>query len=176
MSSQPNTLDALRDWIKTLPASKMVHPTASLADRLKYTFWRVYTPFHHTVRDVFVWLGIRRALFIAGVITYGERQDFLLGHVAPQETHRSLIEHLLREGYGNHFVAWKDSGELVSLRKALDFRYQYHLRIFEDGEVRGHYEYTPEYRPWRHLREVGQEDHRIVFLELLGDRIVPANG
>ncbi len=168
------TLAALHEWIKTLPASKMVYPTESFGDRLKYAFWRLYTPAHPKVRDFFAWLGLRTLLCKVGIITHTDedRQEYLLGNLAPHCSPHKLITFLVEQGYGNHFVAWKDNGQLASLRKAIDFRYQYHLRIFEDGEIRGHFEYTPEYRPWRHLHQVGQEDHRDVFLELLGNHII----
>lgn len=175
MVAAPDTsVESLHEWVRTLPASKMIYPTTSFGDRIKYVFWRAYTPMHPWIRDFFSFLGLRKLLFMTGLITYGERQDYLLGTIAPHVTLQSLITFLLDQGYGNHFVAWKDQGQLASLRKNVDFRYQYHVRIFEDGEVRGHYEYTPEYRPWQHLREIGQEDHRDTFLELLGTRVIPA--
>lgn len=172
--TDPSSQRALHEWIKTLPASKMVYPTESFLDRLKYAFWSFYTPLHPFFRDIFVWLGFRKLLRAARVISYDDRQEYLLGKIAPHHTHASIIHHLIQKGYGNHFVAWKDRGQVASLRKAVDFRYQYHLRLFEDGEVRGHYEYTPEYRPWAHLRERGRENRRNEFIALLRDYIVPA--
>jgi hypothetical protein len=54
----------------------------------------------------------------------------------------------------------------------VDFKHQYHLRVFKDGEVRGHYEYTPECHPIWHLQKVGQEPRREELLGFLGDWIV----
>jgi len=84
-----------------------------------------------------------------------------------------FVEYLGTQGFFNHFIAWRDSGEIVSVRRPVSFEWQYHLRIFADGEVRGHYEYTPESHPVWHMREVGQEERREEFLEFLGDWIVP---
>jgi hypothetical protein len=54
-----------------------------------------------------------------------------------------------------------------------DFDWQYHLRIFHDREVRGHYEYTPESYPLRHLKKVNMQHRREEFLHILGGWIVP---
>jgi hypothetical protein len=54
-----------------------------------------------------------------------------------------------------------------------DFRHQYHIRVFEDGEIRGHFEYTPECYPILHMKAVNQVDCRTEFMKVIGDRIVP---
>ena len=96
----------------------------------------------------------------------------MLGTLHPRETVQSVTEFLVSQGFGNHFVALKDEGELVGLRYTPDFEYQYHLRIFNDGEVRGHFEYTTECHPFIHNREIGEE-RREDFLALLEGRIIP---
>jgi hypothetical protein len=150
----------------------MVFPD-SLHDRVKYLFWRVYTPFHPLVRDFSLRVGIVSAK--AKVERWGHRQRFLIGIIAPGETIESVVKHLIGKGYYNHFVAWEDQGEVVSLRFTKNFSHQYHLRLFEDGEVRGHYEYTPECYPWKHYYEIGCfEARREEFLEALGDKVVPS--
>lgn len=45
-------------------------------------------------------------------------------------------------------------------------------RVFADGEVRGHYEYTPECAPLSHMKKIGMEDRRHEFLALMSDRII----
>src|SRR3989344_1170456 len=72
-------------------------------------------------------------------------------------------------GFGNHFVAWGDTGQVLSWRKLSDFNHQYHLRVFSDGEIRGHFEYTPEGHPVAHFDEKGEAFHRGEFLKFLGD-------
>ena len=161
-ATRETSLDA---WISGVPRSRMVYPE-SLYDRLKYFFWHFYTPYHPFLRDTVVGLRIMR---------HEGRQNFLLGKVNPNRSIEELVSFLVQRGFGNHFVAWLDDGELVSLRRVENFAYQYHIRIFEDGEVRGHYEYTPEYRPLSHLRQVGFMDCRENFLNLFGDWIIAAD-
>ena len=153
----------LESWKKILPASRITFPH-SFQDRLKYLFWRFYTPFHPFFRDAFLAFGI---------LKHSGRQHFLLGTIAPHTSIRELGLYLLKRGYGNHFIAWNDDGEVVGLRLVKNFKYQYHLRIFEDGEVRGHYEYTPEGHPFLHFKDVGMEERREEFLGLLDGWIAP---
>ena len=141
----------------------MVYPDA-ITHRIKYYFWYYYTPYHPTVRDSVIALSI---------VKNRGRQPFLLGTVAPHLSIEEFVAFLVENGYAYHRVAWEDDGEVVSLRRVKDFEFQYHLRIFEDREVRGHYEYTPECYPLWHLWDVGREDRREEFLALLGERIIP---
>lgn len=156
-------------WIHEVPRSKMVYPTA-LHDQMKYWFWRIVTPIHPYLRDLTTRLGLleRYHTFEDG------RQEYLFGLIHPERSLKDFVTFLVSQGFGNHFVAWKDSGEIVSLRKTDGFKFQYHIRIFDDGEVRCHYEFTPEYRPLQHLTQIGFEDRRPEFTSLLRDWIVPA--
>jgi len=133
--------------------------------RAKYYFWRGVYPFFAHTRDFLVSLRI---------IHHNVRQRYLLGALAPQKTVEGLLAHLESVGFGNHFVAWIDEGELFGLRRLEGFERQYHVRIFRNGDVRGHYEFTPESHPLRHFKEHGFEDRREEFLAFLGDWIVPA--
>ncbi len=138
----------------------MVYPP-QIGNRAKYFFWRLYTPCHPLVRDAALALGLAH---------HKGRQDFLIGTVAPGHTIQDFISYCIERGYGNHFVAWRDEGQAASLRFVESFVYQYHLRVFEDGEVRGHYEHTPECYPLSHLkRKFVFEDRRDVFYAQLGD-------
>ena len=159
---QSEITDNLKMWARALPSSEMVYPE-SFGNRLKYFFWRFYTPYHPFFRDALVALSL---------VAHTGRQNFLLGKVAPRQSIEEFVSFLVEHGYGNHFIALVDEGELISLRYVKDFVYQYHLRIFEDGEVRGHYEYTPECYPISHVRGVNMEDRRDEFLSLLGNRII----
>src|SRR4051812_1022843 len=155
---------SLDHWEKSLPRSNMAYPR-NFIDIFKYGFWRLYTPIHPLVRDV---------ALTAGFVHHSGRQNFLIGRVAPGQTLQQIVDHLLARGYGNHFIAWKDDGELVSLRKVVGFERQYHIRIFDDGEIRGHFEYTPECYPVLHMKAVDQRDCRDEFLTLLAGVAVPA--
>ena len=149
-------------WIKDLPRSKMRYPTR-LRDRAKYVFWRAYTPLHPLVRNTSLALG---------VVKHTGRQNYPLGRIAPGLTLQDFVNYLVSQGFANHFVAWKDGGEVISLRRVENFTHQYHIRIFKDGEVRGHYEFTPECYPYAHLKAVGQEHHPEEFAKLFGNRII----
>ena len=132
-------------------------------DRAKYFFWKALTP---------GFLFGLNALLRLRILRHAGRQDFVLGRLAPDRKLEYFIQHLNTQGFYNHFVAWHDDGQIVSLRKLENFEWQYHLRIFSDREIRGHYEYTPESHPILHIKEVRMEDHRKDFLRLLGDWIV----
>jgi hypothetical protein len=139
--------------------------------RMKYAFWRFYTPYHSFFRDRVVEWGIASPRQYQD--QYG-RQPYLLGTIAPHLSIKEFISLLVARGYGNHFVAWRDEGELASLRYAENFTHQYHVRVFNDGQVRAHYEYTPECYPIAHMRGVDFEHRREFFLNHLGDTIVPS--
>jgi len=149
-------------WVKDIPSSAMVYPQLPW-ERVKYVFWRFYTPYHPFFRDMALRLG---------VVHHHGRQDYLLGTIAPHLSIREFVSQLLEKGYGNHFVAWKDDGEVVSLRYTDGFEYQYHLRVFSDREVRAHYEYTPECYPISHMRAINLEPRRDYFFSVLGDMVV----
>lgn len=135
-------------------------------DCLKYLFWRTYAPMHPRVRD---------SLIACKLIRHSGRQPFLLGHISSHISSESFIKKIEELGYHNHFLAWKDDDEVVSLRLSDGFARQYHLRVFSDGEVRGHYEYSPEAYPLAHLMRVNFYDTREFFLQQLKEYIVPAH-
>ena len=122
-----------------------------------------YTPHHARIRDLLLSLGI---------IHHKGRQQYLFGTIAPELSTEEFIMQLVEAGFGNDFIAWKDDDEIASLRYAESFTHQYHLRIFADREVRGHYEYTPEYRPIAHIKGVGFEDRHDFFMQFLEGKIV----
>jgi hypothetical protein len=134
----------------------------SFWNRLKQKFW-------HKLYKVFP--SWQRALLKSGLIYHGkDRQKFHLGWLAPDRTLEELKKHLHEKwGFGNNFVAWEDYGQVLSWRKLTDFAHQYHLRVFRDGEIRGHFEYTPEAHPIDHMFEVGEQDKAEEFLKFLGE-------
>jgi hypothetical protein len=98
-----------------------------------------------------------------------KRQKYHVGWLAPHCTLVDLKKHLSSEwGFGNHFVAWEDSSQVLSWRKLTSFEEQYHIRVYSDGEIRGHYEYTPEAAPIRHFLEIGEQAKTRDFLKFLG--------
>ncbi len=88
------------------------------------------------------------------------RQEYLLG-ILSSDTNACII-HLQSIGFENQIFAWVDDGQVASLRKR-EGDFQYHIRIFNDGEVRGHYEYAPEVAPIKHLRRIAREARSPAF-------------
>ncbi len=102
-----------------------------------------------------------------------QRQKHHLGWIAPNRSLSELKRHLHGKwGYGNHFVAWEDKDQVLSWRKLTSFNEQYHLRVYSDGEIRGHYELSPEASPIRHFFATGQNSHRRDFFNFLEGFIV----
>lgn len=137
----------------------------TLSDKIKQKIWRFIYGFFSP---------LQRSLLRLGIIRHGEdRSNFHIGWLAPGKTLEDLKLHLHSQwGFGNHFVAWQDKGQVLGWRKLTDFKDQYHLRVFEDGEIRGHYEYTPEAHPIAHFREKGEKNTKEDFLKFLGDFVV----
>jgi len=99
------------------------------------------------------------------------RQPFEVGWLAPGHSLADMKKHLAEKwGFGNHFVAWEDSSQVLSWRKLTSFKEQYHLRVYSDGEIRGHYEYTPEAAPIRHFFGKGEARTRDL-LNFLGEYV-----
>ncbi|MEI7810050.1 MAG: hypothetical protein WCI41_00635 [bacterium] len=131
-------------------------------DNIKHNFWKSIYRF---------FIPIQKKLLHLGVVKHSdERQRYLLGWLTQGKTLEDLKKHLDEKwNFGNNIVAWVDHGQVLGWRKLIDFHHQYHLRVFKDGEIRGHFEYTPEARPWAHFLEKGEEERRGDFLGFLGD-------
>jgi hypothetical protein len=129
-------------------------------DKLKYKTWHFIYRFFPT---------LQKMLLRVGIIHHEDiRQRYHIGWLAPGKTLEGLKKHLHEKwGFGNHFIAWTDKGQVLSWRKFADFEDQYHLRVFEDGEIRGHYEYTPEAHPLEHMEERDETFHKKAFLKFL---------
>jgi len=118
-----------------------------------------------------IFLPTRKLLLKMGLIWHKRgRQKYHLGWLAPRRTIEGLKKHLHEKwGFGNHFIAWIDEDQVLSWRKLTDFQDQYHLRVYKDGEICGHFEYTPEAHPLEHLEEKGEINKSEDFLRFLGD-------
>lgn len=117
---------------------------------------------------------VRNGLLACKLVRHSGRQPFLIGYLASGVTYQFFIEKIEEIGYREHLLAWKDDDEVVSLRLSDGFTHQYHLRIFSDGEVRGHYEYAPEAYPVAHLARVHFRDEREFFLQQFQEYVIPA--
>lgn len=153
----------LKERKVAVPVSHLPAPQ-NIWEFIRAIFWRIYSPCHPFFRDLFL---------KAGLVHHAGRQHALLGKLAPGVDMKAFVEFLTSEGWGNHFMAWVDEGEVLSVRRLDGPDRQYHLRVFKDREVRGHYEFTPEAHPVRHMREDESVPRREVFLNFLGDWIEP---
>jgi len=143
--------------------SKIVKLT--LGQKIKKNIWRHLYP-------IFPWV---QKHFLKWHLTWHEkgRQPYHIGWLAPGKSLKDLEKHLHNEwNFGNHFVAWTDKSQVLSWRKLENFDYQYHIRVFRDGEIRGHYEYTPESKPIEHFIEIDEQARIEQFRKFLGDYIV----
>ena len=132
-------------------------------DRIKQKIWRHIYRYFPTIQKFFLKLGFHEK----------GRQKYHIGWLAEGKTLEDLKVHLHEKwGFGNHFVAWTDDGQVLSWRKLADFKDQYHLRVYQDGEIRGHYEITPEAHPLEHFFEKGETDRKEDFLKFLEDFVV----
>ncbi|MFA5936794.1 MAG: hypothetical protein WC822_02855 [Candidatus Paceibacterota bacterium] len=134
-------------------------------DRIKQKMWDfIYTFF----------LPVRKFLLSKGIIWHRKgRQKYHIGWLAPGKTLEELKLHLhTKWGFGNHFIAWIDENQVLSWRKLTDFEDQYHLRIYKDGEICGHFEFTPEAHPLEHMEEKGEMNKKEDFLKFLDGFVV----
>ena len=100
------------------------------------------------------------------------RQPHILGVLNSRYRPQDLRNHLLTHGFESAILAWKDSDEILSLRKIDRHIYQWHLRLHSDGEIRGHYEYSSEGNPLGHVFNSAFRKDDEAFIALLGDYLV----
>ena len=132
------------------------------AEKFEQKVWHFIYKFFPTLQKAFLKLGI--------VHHDMTRQRYHVGWLAKGKTLEGLKRHLHDKwGFGNHFIAWTDQSQVLSWRKLIDFQEQYHLRVFSDGEIRGHFEYTPEAHPLEHMEEKGEREAKEEFFKFLGD-------
>lgn len=128
-------------------------------DKAQFAIWKIIAPIFPHLRDFLLKLKLIRH--------QSGRQKYPLGWLPKGLNPQRIEAFLAKHNFKKHAIAWVDEGEVLGLRRLESFRYQYHLRVFEDGEVRGHFEVTPEHKPIHHLKEKGMERRREVFLTFL---------
>lgn len=134
-------------------------------DKIKQKIWHFIYKFFPTLLKILLKLHF--------IWHENGRQRYHIGWLAPGKTLEGLKKHLHEKwGFGNHFIAWTDDGQVLSWRKLMDFQDQYHLRVFSDGEIRGHFEFTPEAHPIEHIEEKGEREAKDDFLKFLGDFVI----
>ena len=128
--------------------------------RLKYYTWTyAITPINPYIRD---------ALLFFGLIRHSGRQNYVIGKIDSNKKFEDLKKYLIEErGFEEGFPAWIDENEVFGVRYRESIYRQYHIRVYEDGEIRGHYEYTPEAYPLHHIMEIDMEKRGYKFEEFL---------
>lgn len=114
---------------------------------------------------------LRKVLLELGLLRHKIRQRYLLGTLKEGRTVKDFHSFLYKNGFRMTFYEWIDKDQELGVRKLVDNTHQYHLRVFKDGEVRGHYEKTPERHPIDHMYQRGMEPYREEFLNMIGDWI-----
>ena len=104
--------------------------------------WRISKWIYKNGRDLFQWAHITR---------HSGRQHFHIGWLARRLTKTELRRHLKKAGFEHDPYAWVDKDEVLSMRMLVKEKYQYHIRLHKDGEIKGHYEYAPDSKPLKHL-------------------------
>ncbi len=100
------------------------------------------------------------------------RQEYLLGTLNPKYLPEDLEKRLLENGFEPAVLAWKDSDEVFGLRKVDKHVYQWHVRLYSDGEIRGHYEYSSEGNPVGHVFSSAFRRDDDTLIAMLDDYLV----
>ncbi|MFA5076022.1 MAG: hypothetical protein WC480_01240 [Patescibacteria group bacterium] len=138
----------------------------SFYEKVCTTFWRAVGETNFA-KWGYSWF--RDFLLRLKLIRHCGRQNFFLGKLRSDKTSDDLVTYLRTLGFEKDYYAWIDEGEELSLRKIDEIRYQYHLRLHVDREVRGHYEYAPDRRPLGHFFSINQESRENEFRKMLVD-------
>ena len=154
----PTKRGAPREHLK-LAGAPFYQERLAFFERIRQFVWSIIFPFFPYIRDFLI--GVR-------IVHHSvERQDYFIGYLASGKTVEGFRDHLISAGFDEDPIAWIDKDEAIGLRRRVSFRYQYHLRLFKDGEMRGHYESTPEASPVGHLMEWEFCEKRDEFLDFL---------
>lgn len=128
-------------------------------------FWHFLDVFLPSLRDTLTGLHIVRIL--------QSRQPHRVGWLKSEVAPETAIAHLKLHGFEVVRPGWIDRGEIIGLRQLVeDGRRQCHVRFFDDGEVRAHLEYAPEYRPLAHLLGQGLGAAQDIVDHFLGHLLV----
>ncbi len=107
---------------------------------------------------------------ISRIFNKNKRQSYPIGWLAEGKGLEDLRIYLHREwGFGGNFDSFIEKSEVLNWRKLTEDGKQYHLRVYEDGEIRGHLEMSPEKNKISYALGGGKSDAREEFLKFLGD-------
>lgn len=134
----------------------LMRPTAQI-------FWKIVYVVFPVVRDTLIAFRI--------VWRGKKRQPFSIGYIKGDVTIEMFRERLLQSGFEKNSIAWVDYGEVLSMRKIdpIQPHCHYHIRLFKDGEVCGHYEKMPEKHPIDYFRGQGMLNRPDYFRSFIYD-------
>lgn len=136
-----------------------------MLENLKKFFWKILEPLFPTIRDTWVFFGF---------VKHDKRQPYHLGWLKKNQNHQALKKFLKDNDFNYIYISWVDPDEVINMRKVVNTTKQYHVRLFSDGEIRGHYEFTPESHPIKHLLEKGMTEGFDYLKPLLKTMIDPS--
>ena len=120
-----------------------------------------------------IFVRIQKKLVDWKLVKHKGRQRYHVGWLAPGKKLEDLRFHLHSQwGFGNHFVSFTDDEQVLNWRKITADGMQYHLRVFRDGEMRGHFETMPEGHFFKHFKSIGIREAKAEFVKFLGDFMV----
>ena len=114
-----------------------------------------------------IWPPILRRLEKLGI--HKGRQNYHLGYIKKDCSIEDVKTFLKKQGFEPATLAWKDSDEVLSMRKPHNKQFQYHIRAYNDKEMRGHYEYSSEGNPFKHIFESHFTPEQEFFILLMKD-------
>lgn len=99
-----------------------------------------------------------------------EREPFHIGWT-PLKDIDEIEERLINIGYQPNYFSFGDQGQITSMRKMFvdnDIWWQWHVRIHEDGEIRGHEELSYEEDAIRHkngdiVNQIPEKELKIIL-------------
>jgi hypothetical protein len=115
--------------------------------------------------------SIRDFLLFTRIMKHSGRQNFLIGILKSGIDKEDFKKFLEKKGFERSILSWIDDDEVLCMRKRMGKKYQYHIRLFCDNEIRGHYEYAPECKPLDHLNAVSQQKKSNYFKTLLSSMV-----
>ncbi len=110
---------------------------------IKKYFWKFAYFSYPYLRDFCLFIRITK---------HKGRQNYKVGFLKKKITKNKFKTLLKTKGYEQSILSWIDDDEVLSMRKRIN-KFQYHIRLFKDNEIRAHYEYSPESAPIKHYYE-----------------------
>ncbi|MBP9851615.1 MAG: hypothetical protein KBC71_02790 [Candidatus Pacebacteria bacterium] len=130
-------------------------------DRKKNTWKKIYTN---------LCKNTQKLLQKTGLMKSPGRQPYHVGWLTSSKTLEGLRLYLHSEwGFGKATKVAKDKEVVLSWAKITDNHEEYFLRVYRDGEIRGHFEKLPVTGVLEKPSEMGEKEAKEEFLKFLGE-------